>query len=825
MKFLYYYALVLIAALISPILYADIPPQQTYGLYNAVLEDYKHLSPFHGFVASGQNVFRYYYDYTQPDEPLNKLMLILFRLIDDKLTPQASDREIATHLNEGGIAKLLMLIEKNLDRSTGIITVSQEELSKQLLAALSTIKIHKSIKVEGKQKFIQILIDSLKDAGHWGTEGQHYPQFVVHDILLTFLFRKVDDKKRYDSYFKEFQALNDGKGILIENAQALLNQSYENPSEPQTLAKNIIEAKNQIWDPEPRLKFIITNYESLAYAKIKLSKGDSLYPPFIEYTSVLLPWYNDNAIFKKLTLTQKKEYDFSDCMETALRNLTNFIAYNSNQGKFEPIIPYYSQFNVETILLPKARSAWAGLVSDIPLVEYARRVKSTYGMGEKTGGNVVLKLETAKAFNNDMPWIKPAESDGWYYYELEPTLPNVVHVINKLFNLKLNNFGELLKQFNLECSTYKGTPKEQTGTTCFLTDKDKKNCTLKISPSHGKLSYPTSHMRPEWADLAATTRDELLIATALEKKEKQLLQLINLYNVNLYYINEIKNPIEFSLARHAMLIQKLLSNEAKFVVLQSIIDKFSDLKNDQWLRSFIIKILNSLFSLHDDYTTREGFNIWARFASRWFMFENFKQKFQESYPSDIPINEMASQTFKTLINNINPEDTDKALSLIIPYFRKSDDFAYKFLYYIRSITLDDKLINPLLNIRIEQIKLMSSKPLMLSLSQIIQVSAEIEKPKKEIQTLIMQSLPRLLQPRIDYDPMDYLLRILIKNKKYLGDDFVIPLITQFFNALTPVAQTDILKYLANSGMSDLKNLAIVLSKELKNKGGSSEIKK
>ena len=202
-------------------LQGDIPPAETYGLYNAVLDEYKHLSPFPGFVADQNNVFRYYYDFTLEQEPMYTLVHALFRVIDNKLKPHASDREIGSYLGASEIGALLAVIEKNLD-AKGIITAEPNALKQQIVEVLKTFKMKSGIKAYQKDAFAQIIIDALKEAGHWSTEGQHYPHFLVHDIFLTLLYGKVNQKAQYKDYFQQFAGINNGRGILKPDSDALL---------------------------------------------------------------------------------------------------------------------------------------------------------------------------------------------------------------------------------------------------------------------------------------------------------------------------------------------------------------------------------------------------------------------------------------------------------------------------------------------------------------------------------------------------------------------------------------------------------------------------
>jgi hypothetical protein len=290
-------------------MHADIPPQETYGLYNAILDEYRHLSPFHGFVCAEQNIFYGFYFYTQESEPLYKLMHELFRFIDN-LIPHVSDSAVGTHLDASMMGKLLVTIEKKLDRSSGIITISKDALKKQLIEVLHQMgtRMKQKTKVGPRENFAQILVDALDDCGHWSAANQHYPQFLAHTMLLTLLFKKVNDKAHYQIYFDQFKALNGGNGILKPNAQTILAEPYQHAAIASFLTASTIQP----------LEYYLDNYELVAYSIINAQKYTGLYSPRLLQGTVLLSWYKENPIVMQENITLERmmeKYGFADCAE------------------------------------------------------------------------------------------------------------------------------------------------------------------------------------------------------------------------------------------------------------------------------------------------------------------------------------------------------------------------------------------------------------------------------------------------------------------------------------------------------------------------------
>jgi hypothetical protein len=487
-------------------------------------------------------------------------------------------------------------------------------------------------------------------------------------MLLTLLFKKVNKKSGYKDYFDQFNNLNSGKGILKPNANELLNKIYEDPNDPATMAKNILAAQ-PTGEAYTMFDYVLQHYDAIAYATIKLGSRELGYPPRVAFGKALLSWYQKNPIVirENLKFYQVIErYGFSDCMETALRNLLIFTEYNPINNTFKGSIKYFKEFDLQTIASEAARTAWADLVSDIPQAKYNKRVK----VEKSPEGESSLIMENAKDNNSNKPWVRPAESDGWYYYELEPGLDTIVFVVNKIYNLQLQDFGAFLKHFNLECPSQKVVQHEIQGvpiqeTICTITDQDKKNCILHYHPGHAYLEeYP----RGKLVEVMSNFVGEVFPLWV----GSYFLPVLNLYRVNFQNIplteDFKKELIKSILIRHALLTQQLSSNnEAKQYIIDFIMKV---LPENTWYKYFITQLMNQLLSLRDQNTTNSTLIICAKYAAQWGMVPECIKKMQEN--SEILNSDQMADLIKIFAQNITPQHKEMLNNFILEQYDKEN---------------------------------------------------------------------------------------------------------------------------------------------------------
>src|ERR1700733_4006849 len=770
------YALAFLICIIAPFIKATIPAEQTRGLYDAIIDGYKHLSPTHGFVAHEQKTFDGYYHYTQPSEPLYKLMHILFRFVDN-LIPHVSDSAVGTNLDAPMIGKLLAVIEKNLDRSTGIIQIPKDELKKRLLEILNETgtRMKQKTKVGPRETFAQVLVDALDETGHWDPKGKHYPQFIVHDMLLTLLFKKVNSKPEYKNYFDQFNKLNDGKGILKTNADELLNKIYEDPNDPATMAKNILAAQ-PTGEAYTMFDYILDHYDAVAYANIKLGRSVFGYPPQVSFGKVLLSWYQKNPIVIQENLKFYQTiatYGFSDCMETALRNLLIFTEYNQTNNNFKGSINYFKEFDVQTIASETARTAWADLVSDISQAKYNKRAK----VEKSPEGKNLLIMENAKDNNSNKPWVRPAESDGWYYYELEPGLDTIIFVVNKTYNLQLQDFGAFLKHFNLECPSQKVIKTEFLGVTleetiCTITNQDKRNCVLHYHPGHAYFEeYPRGKLIEAMSNFVSQV---FPFWTG-----SYFLPVLNLYRVNFQTIpltesfkEELLKSILF---RHAFLIQQLSSNEAKQYIINFIMKV---LPQDAWYKHFMMQSIDQLLSLRDQNTTNNTLIICAKYAAKWDMVPECIKKMQEN--SEILNSDQMADLIKIFAQNITPQ-YKKILNNFILEQYDTENIRAQFELVTMAQDIDSELYKILFSRFLSEKNINNPQASFLVAVLLITQGQGAGVTKKDAQDIINKLLPHTEQ--LGAKHAYRIINDTIRKSHYLGTELSKEIILKFFPKL------------------------------------------
>jgi hypothetical protein len=615
-----YIAMFFLSVLLSCTLHATIPAEQTYGLYDAVIDGYKHLSPLHGFVAHEQKSFDNYYHCIQNTEPLSQLVHELFRFLDGTLKPHASQNRVGTYLDAATIGQLLYTIESNFDQQNGIITITQSNLETLLFNVLKTNETLKKRKAHKLKSFAHILIQSLDQIGFWGTQKNGYPKFLVHYLLLTLLFKRVSDKKEYITYFNQFKPLNNNKGILHADFSIYLDGSYNDQIIPNILK----EEETKIKDKQGIINHWKSFYEQLAFAVIR-AKYSTSYPPYISSDSAILSWHlksktahqylQESIDQENKDINLRLKYAFSNCMENLLANLISFIEYNSQTKSFKDSIQYFKKYTPQTVTQREAKTEWNDLLSDIPGLDYRRKAKEI----KNDQGKYEIIIEKAPT---DAPFTRPATSDGQYYYELKASISNLIKVINKLYNLNLKNFNELLNHFNLECPFFSLENNEYVAE-CKLIDNEKKLCNFSIQPAHASIEWPLSQYNGLEKDI---------LAALLPYGYTGLLQFINLFSVNIKFFNpEHRNGLLASeYLRHSFLIQQINASNmheifhALVMLIQPTHEQYP------WYSYYLNTFSDQKLATNNPVYATDLFKAWAQYAGQWNMTTQFMQKF-ESY--------------------------------------------------------------------------------------------------------------------------------------------------------------------------------------------------
>jgi hypothetical protein len=172
--------------------------------------------------------------------------------------------------------------------------------------------------------------------------------------------------------------------------------------------------------------------------------------------------------------------------------------------------------------------AFADRVSNIIGIQYGHRVKKE---------NEKIIVENYESANKGVPFKKPEQDDGWYYYELNSSLPNIVLAINHLLGFKLQNFNEFITKFNLTCkqkevqqeSVVLGEAGEVPTTICKITDVDKKKCELSIQPKHAEVKEFVSLTVEEGLEKLP----KQIFLEKFASQDSMLLPMLNLFGIEL----------------------------------------------------------------------------------------------------------------------------------------------------------------------------------------------------------------------------------------------------------------------------------------------------
>lgn len=379
---------------------------------------------------------------------------------------QLSNKQIAmnkkTEALTGSLKKeLLALCEKDtayVQRIESYLATLEEAQRKQTRG-----KINSSLK-----SFVADLIKSLEQSGFFELGGEEstalYPPYQTYNIMLTYLYRKAEDfrdgapigKADFKEYFMGLveilgQNIFTPDGQKLFEADAWINDAY---SEITTQYRDMI--KMFVLDMQGLdIPLLDRLYEQMVYAELSRPKG---LPKLIGY--------REGTLFAGQTLT--------DCMDTLLRNLSNFVVYDPIHNLFtfadlkdmhpsNALRNFYEQYsnpaNAEVLF---QHDAWNEVIQNQPYVAYERIVDLKNAEAKAKVGHDTFKgfmLETpalqavarerksivfsdgsSKEFDvADVNGIKFVLIDPAHYaaYEVEPTIRNIIVTMNELFGLGL----------------------------------------------------------------------------------------------------------------------------------------------------------------------------------------------------------------------------------------------------------------------------------------------------------------------------------------------------------------------------------------------------
>ena len=261
--------------------------------YTCLQPKYQHLSPLHGATWTIKNITKNYYmlgnielEFNNDDlvtkigngDATIRLIHYLFYLNGDTFNVSQSDRYSAQKFTGTTIGLLMLLLEQYARKTYADRNTFVNESVKRMYQALGT----REGKKRGVRKVVCAVFDSYDEV-----HAEKYSRFTTHNILLSFLYMRVDERE-YSSYFAQLTEL-DTSGIL------------QYPFPPGSMFD----------DTNPR------DFESMICQSLN------------ERISIVAAMCHTHHIFGGTRVT------FPDCMETAIRNFINFLLYNPRRRIYD----------------------------------------------------------------------------------------------------------------------------------------------------------------------------------------------------------------------------------------------------------------------------------------------------------------------------------------------------------------------------------------------------------------------------------------------------------------------------------------------------------
>lgn len=412
-----------------------------------------------------------------------------------------------------------------------------------------------------------------------------YPAHTVEMIFLAFVYKKYSyDRNVLKVFYDELNAQLGEKVLVRALDEQWVTDSF--PSLTQAQVLNILET---IFAAEDLMHSIKQHFAELVYSASQDCFVSA--PSLIDYAKATYEYEKG-----------KKTEEVADCMDNAIRNFINLYAYDAEQNKFTfakllatmrimavhpALMDFLNMFgDVNTASSVKAHNAWFTLISNIPYVAYNRMRDGSTDLSAKaldTGKGYISIPENERTFKL-RAW---SEINGYqvlatnqYGYELQPSVKNIIIVLDHLLTLNLfSKEGGLAKEFMRPdfikeyfpklCAAIKAAGSllvkggavqsevskdfdalDYTGTTIYTTiDSAKIKCNFKTDLSHGELNLniiPTNNQPFSFLEkinnFAGQPSLSLLATDLICKQGISFAHLEN--NPNYLYIKLFAAPLE-----------------------------------------------------------------------------------------------------------------------------------------------------------------------------------------------------------------------------------------------------------------------------------------
>jgi len=296
----------------------------------------------------------------------------------------------------------------------------------------------------------QVMLGALRECDSQNPDAL-YPLHTVEMVLLAFVYKKYSyDRTVLKVFYDALNAQFGGKVLVHELDEQWVKDSFESVTQAEAL-----EQIENIFASKDLMQSINQHFAEFVYDAFQICA----FPAPVGYATAIYEYEKD-----------KKTVGFADCMDNTMHNFINLYAYDAEQNKFtrekllaamglSAVHPVLADFlkifgDVNMASSPQAHNAWLQVISNISYVAYNRMVDGVTGQSTKaldTGKGYIAVSENERS-NELLNWLTNAGyqvlEKNQYGYELQPSIKNIIIVLDHLLQLNLfSDAGGLVKEF------------------------------------------------------------------------------------------------------------------------------------------------------------------------------------------------------------------------------------------------------------------------------------------------------------------------------------------------------------------------------------------
>jgi len=495
-------------------LYASI--NSLKGTYAILKAPYRDLSPIHGAVASETGALQTLYDIK--DERKNSATVSLVKKLFFRTLTTPSDADFLVTKD----IRRLDEDEKKTCFFVASILIFLRELEKKeaFVNYKNMIVLYKKTLAEGKKNLV---VEGKQRGVKWV-----YDQAVAHTKVLIKDMQSSDDFKEYAEPFKmivpyalkaHLECIVEGIFPAATTQLILLGHLYKHTGGDKRFLREYYELLDKrlsclerpldsIWQ---NAHFDMTKIDDLvAVLQAEPLVGERLQQYFEEYVFVRLARAVPLATYQDTTFQGET---FADCMDTAVRNMVNALAYNPDSKRFDislleqrlgkkaaPSLKRFYAFNSDpSAVTDKAvHKSWAEIVSsNVPYVAYNRALGSgALPEGKRGFIHVEPTTDVLTTALTHKEYVPVATDEP--VFTVKPSLKNAIVMLNHLFSLELFE-PSLSKEFLRDDFVATYLPKLATAlhaTVPAIIDVDKRDFTdeMLVTPFEFNFTEPKPYV-------------------------------------------------------------------------------------------------------------------------------------------------------------------------------------------------------------------------------------------------------------------------------------------------------------------------------------------